>query len=102
MIFLLYFDKTTTFQMKNPYSVAITNLFILNLLSCLKHSNLKYTFFLFLNLPTIKNTIILEIQIKLFNIESFTYLHIDESRAVEWYVSVNIFLIVVAGLKIKN
>ena len=84
--------------MKNPHRIAITNLLILNLLRSLIQPHSNRNLLLLLNLPALKHRILLIIQKQIPYLQPLIYLHIQESCRIERNISVDILLVVVAGV----
>lgn len=95
-------SKRPTFKVKNPNGVAITNFLIGNFLCRLKQSDTNNCLLFFLNLPTMKNTIHSKVNKQIPNIKSFQYFHIKKRCTIKRNICINIFLIVITGLKRKQ
>jgi hypothetical protein len=95
-------NKGSTLKMKHPDSIAIANFLIGNFLCGLKEPDTNNSLLLLLNLPAMKNTIHPKVNKQVPHIKSLQNLHIEEGGTVKRNVSVDVLLVVVAGLQGKE
>ena len=95
-------NKRSRFQMKNPDSIPITNIFILQFLSTAIQSNGNLLFIFFRSDPGIKHAFLFEIEVIILDFQPHIYLQIDESCRIEGNIGIDIFLIIEAGIKVED
>lgn len=95
-------NKWARLEMKNPYCISITEIFILYFLSCLIKADRKLLFFFFRSGPCIEYWLFLEIEVIVFDFQALVNFDIEVGGRIEGYVNVDVLLVVEARFKIEN
>jgi len=88
--------------MENPDCVSIAKIFVLELLCTLVKSYWNLLLLLLRSYPGIENWLFFEIEIKIFDLQANINLEVKISSWVERYVSIDIFLVVEARIKVED
>ena len=94
--------KRPRLKMEDPNSISIGYVFVFHFFSSLIQTYRDLLFLFFWGRPSIKNRILLEIQIKIFNFQSLINLDIKKSCRIERNIDIDILLIIKARFQVKN
>lgn len=95
-------DEGTGLEVEYPDSIAVTDVLVLEFLSCLEESDGDLLFLLFRGGPGIEDRLLLEVEVVVLDLKSLIDLDIEKGSRVEGDVDVDVLLIIEATFQIED